>query len=177
VENLFRPGDDRGPSTGDAYQQKLHGRAAVINQQAPEVISPQEIGDPAALDDLIAELDGDWPGTALGRPDSRGIRVAWLTRHPICAPTEIVEFPAPLRPSRWTTTAPPWAPWAAAGSGRYAATDGRSLRQTGPLTGGVEDLIQARRRQWSTPARALQHHEHPIGAGIRRPFTIEVGGQ
>ena len=100
VENLFRPGHDSGPSTAEAYQQKLHSLAAVINQQAPDALSLQEIGDPAALNDLITMLDGDWPGTALGRPDSRGIRVAWLTRHPLSTPADIVEFPAPLKPVR-----------------------------------------------------------------------------
>ena len=98
VENLFRPGHDSGPTTDDAYRDKLAGLAAMINQQAPDALGLQEIGQPDALDDLVALLDGDWPGVALGRPDSRGIRVAWLTRRPLTAPINIVDFPAPLQP-------------------------------------------------------------------------------
>ena len=87
VENLFRPGGDSGPTSADAYQNKLHALAAMINQQAPDALSLQEIGDPDALDDLVQLLDGNWPGQALGRPDSRRIRVAWLTRRPIRDPS------------------------------------------------------------------------------------------
>ena len=110
VENLFRPGGD-GPTTTETYQAKLHGLATVINAQAPDALSLQEIGDPAALDDLKALLDDDWPGRALGRPDSRGIRVAWLTRTPLGDPHDIVDFPAPLRPVQVDDTGTTWPPW------------------------------------------------------------------
>ena len=37
----------------------------------------QEIGDPAALDDLIALLHGTWQAELSTHPDGRGIRVGW----------------------------------------------------------------------------------------------------
>jgi endonuclease/exonuclease/phosphatase family metal-dependent hydrolase len=98
VENLFRPGHDSGPTTDDAYRDKLQRLAATINLQAPDALSLQEIGDPGALADLVALLAGDWPGKAVGRPDGRGIRVAWLTRRPLSDPIDIIDFPAPLKP-------------------------------------------------------------------------------
>jgi predicted extracellular nuclease len=59
VENLFRPGEASGrPSTPEAYEAKLAGLAAVITAQDPDVISLQEIGDPDALEDLIAAIGG-----------------------------------------------------------------------------------------------------------------------
>ena len=51
------------------------------------------------------------------------------------------------------------------------------LRQTGPGPSGVHDLIQPAGRQRPAPPWALQHHEHPIGAGIGGTFAVEVGGQ
>jgi hypothetical protein len=54
VENLFRPGSADGPTAGAVYQQKLQGLADMINGQAADALSVQEIGDPAALGDLVA---------------------------------------------------------------------------------------------------------------------------
>jgi endonuclease/exonuclease/phosphatase family metal-dependent hydrolase len=98
VENLFRTGQAGGPTTATAYQEKLSGLATVINDQAPDALAVQEIGDPAALDDLIGLLDGSWQQQVSTHPDGRGIRVAWLTRRTITDPAEIVDFPAPLQP-------------------------------------------------------------------------------
>lgn len=98
VENLFRPGVPSGPTTQAAYQTKLQGLAATINDQAPDALALQEVGDPAALGDLVGLLNGAWEQQVSTHPDARGIRVAWLVQHPITAFEEIVEFPAPLEP-------------------------------------------------------------------------------
>jgi hypothetical protein len=106
VENLFRVGES-GPTTSAAYDTKLKGLAKAINEQAPDALAVQEIGDRAALDDLVALLNGVWQRQASTHPDGRGIRVAC-----ICA-----RF-------RSTTTAAPWRGW---GRGAVAITvDGDS---------------------------------------------------
>jgi endonuclease/exonuclease/phosphatase family metal-dependent hydrolase len=98
VENLFRPGAASGPSTPEAYEAKLAGLAAVITAQDPDVISLQEIGDPDALEDLIAAIGGTWNRQVSTHPDTRGIRVAWLAKPAITASVEVVDFPAQLPP-------------------------------------------------------------------------------
>jgi endonuclease/exonuclease/phosphatase family metal-dependent hydrolase len=96
VENLFRPAVGAGPPSQAVYDAKLNGLAATIDAQAPNALSVQEIGDPNALDDLVARLDGVWHTRVSQHPDHRGIRVAWLARGAITASEEITEFPAPL---------------------------------------------------------------------------------
>src|SRR5215510_13102502 len=98
LENLFKPGHASGPPTQAIYDQKLQGLAATINAQAPDALALQEIGDPAALDDLVALFDGTWNRHLSGHPDQRQIRVAWLTPHAITDPEEIVAFPDRLEP-------------------------------------------------------------------------------
>jgi len=98
VENLFRPGTPGGPSSPEVFEAKLAGLAGVINAQAPDALALQEIGSPEALGDLIGRLDGQWQRRMSNHPDRRGIRVAWLSRWPITASTNIVAFPARLHP-------------------------------------------------------------------------------
>src|SRR5437764_718774 len=98
VENLFRVGQPSGPATAAVYDNKLQGLAKAINEQAPDALAVQEIGDPAALDDLVALLNGTWQRQVSAHPDGRGIRVAWLTPRQIGDPVEIVEFPPHLLP-------------------------------------------------------------------------------
>jgi hypothetical protein len=99
VENLFRPGDlDGGQPTQAVFEQKLAGLAAMIESQAPDALAVQEIGNPAALDDLVARLSGTWHTRVSNHPDQRKIRVAWLTRAPITAAADIVDFPPRLAP-------------------------------------------------------------------------------
>jgi endonuclease/exonuclease/phosphatase family metal-dependent hydrolase len=98
VENLFRPGADAGPTTEAVYQAKLEGLAATINGQAPDALSLQEVGDPRALDDLEALLDGSWHRHVSTHPDQRHIRVAWLTPHAISNAEDILAFPDHLEP-------------------------------------------------------------------------------
>jgi hypothetical protein len=98
LENLFRAGQPGGPTTQEAYEQKITGLAQAINDQAPDAVATQEVGDPAALDDLVGLLNGSRHRQVSTHPDGRGIRVAWLTTRPISDPAEIVDFPAPLHP-------------------------------------------------------------------------------
>jgi hypothetical protein len=46
LENLFRPGTEAGPDSTAIYEAKLEGLAAKINQQAPDALSVQEVGEP-----------------------------------------------------------------------------------------------------------------------------------
>jgi endonuclease/exonuclease/phosphatase family metal-dependent hydrolase len=98
VENLFKPHTASGPASDAVYEAKLNGLAATINAQAPDALSVQEVGDPAALDDLVALLDGTWHQRVSQHPDQRHIRVAWLTPHDITASEDILEFPDHLEP-------------------------------------------------------------------------------
>jgi len=98
LENLFRPGTADGPTSQPVYEQKLAGLAAMINSVAPDALSVQEVGDPDALGDLESRLTGTWYRRVSTHPDARHIRVAWLTRRPITAQSEIFALPAGLLP-------------------------------------------------------------------------------
>src|SRR6185437_16638515 len=58
VENLFKPGAAAGPASEAVYEAKLRGLAATINDQVPDALALQEVGDPAALDDLVQRQRG-----------------------------------------------------------------------------------------------------------------------
>lgn len=98
VENLFKPGSASGPPSQAVYDAKLQGLASTITDEAPDALAVQEIGDPAALDDLVQRLTGTWHRRVSAHPDRRGIRVAWLARQTITGSEDIFEFPAPLEP-------------------------------------------------------------------------------
>lgn len=97
LENLFRPGGPAGPSTDAAYTAKLDALAATIRGLAPDVLAVQEVGDPDALKDLAAKLDG-YEHVATAAPDGRGIRVGLLSRLPLQGVREVAAFPDGLRP-------------------------------------------------------------------------------
>lgn len=99
LENLFLPGEGSGrPPDQRTYDAKLEALAATINAADVDVLAVQEIGDPEALDDLVARIDGDW-STELSRyPDSRGIRVGVLSQLPITDVEDVVDFPDRLPP-------------------------------------------------------------------------------
>jgi hypothetical protein len=83
LENLFRPGSDSGPDDAAAYQGKLAGLAATINTEAPDVLGVQEVGQPEALADLVALLDGTWHTILSEHFDaSHPIRVGVLSHAP-----------------------------------------------------------------------------------------------
>lgn len=98
LENLFRPGTEAAPDSTATYEAKLEGLAAKINQQAPDALSVQEVGEPAALDDLVDLLAGNWHQRVSQHPDQRYIRVAWLTKRDITASEDILAFPEHLEP-------------------------------------------------------------------------------
>ncbi|MFM7424328.1 MAG: endonuclease/exonuclease/phosphatase family protein [Elainella sp.] len=94
VENLYPAGSPYGPETQAEYEQKLSGLAEVILQLDPDLVALQEIGDLDALADLTARLEDRYPHTATASPDSRGIRVGYLSKLEIAAePEEISTFP------------------------------------------------------------------------------------
>src|SRR5262245_21775739 len=97
VENLFRPGDADGPTQG-VYDAKLDGLASTINDESPDAVSFQEIGNPAALDDLVAKLNGSWNKRVSNHQDGRQIRVAWITRNAIDDSADIIQFPPEFKP-------------------------------------------------------------------------------
>jgi endonuclease/exonuclease/phosphatase family metal-dependent hydrolase len=97
LENLFRPGGD-GPPNQDAYGTKLKALGNTIVDVAPNVLAVQEIGQPDTLDELAAVLGGDWHIAVSRYPDSRQIRVGFLSRHPLSNVRNAVAFPARLEP-------------------------------------------------------------------------------
>src|SRR3954447_10334228 len=100
LENLFRPGAGDGPTDEDAYHAKLTALAGMIEQIAPDVLAVQEVGDPEALDDLRARLEGEWHRELSTQPDGRGIRVGFLSRHPLTDIHAIRAFPPGTDPVR-----------------------------------------------------------------------------
>jgi hypothetical protein len=52
LENVFRPAASANAARQQVYEDKLDGLAAAINGLAPDVLAVQEVGDPAALEDL-----------------------------------------------------------------------------------------------------------------------------
>ena len=98
LENLYRAGTEFGPKTQAAYDQKLDTLAATMEVLAPDVLAVQEVGQPAALDDLVQRLSGSWTTTLSAHPDPRGIRVGFLSRSAPTTSTEIVAFPQVLQP-------------------------------------------------------------------------------
>ena len=97
LENLFRPADGDSAPTVAVYDAKLAALAAVITDIAPDVLAVQEVGTPAALDDLADRLPGTWH-TEVAAPDGRGIRVGVLSRLPVLEVEQSSDFPPVLAP-------------------------------------------------------------------------------
>jgi predicted extracellular nuclease len=97
LENFFRPGGPAGPTTQDAYDAKLSALAQTITELAPDVLAVQEVGEPAALQDLADKLAG-YAHLATADPDERGIRVGFLSKLELRDTHQVTTFPAPLRP-------------------------------------------------------------------------------
>jgi endonuclease/exonuclease/phosphatase family metal-dependent hydrolase len=96
IENLFKPGASSGPPTQAIFDAKIQGLASTINAQVPDALALQEIGDPAALDDLVQHLQGTWHRRVSNYADPRHIRVAWLARRAITQSEDILNFPPHL---------------------------------------------------------------------------------
>jgi endonuclease/exonuclease/phosphatase family metal-dependent hydrolase len=99
VENLFLPNTGEGaPDDQAAFNAKIASLAAVIGQVGPDVLALQEIGPGAVLESLQAALTTPVPHSAVGQPDDRGIRVAFLSRLPLANLALIGPFPVGVRP-------------------------------------------------------------------------------
>ncbi|WP_200216021.1 endonuclease/exonuclease/phosphatase family protein [Micromonospora coerulea] len=92
VENLFRP-HDTDPSAADTYAAKLAYLAGLISGTGADVVALQEVGSPAAADDLRAALGDPWQAVVSTHPDRRGIRVAVLARHALTEEAQITALP------------------------------------------------------------------------------------
>lgn len=97
VENLFLPPPDDAASQ-DRFQRKLASLAVVIDGEQPDVLALQEIGPDGALQALLQALTHSMPHAFEGIPDGRGIRVAFLSKHPISRQHAIQPFPLLIRP-------------------------------------------------------------------------------
>ena len=97
LENLFRPDEDADAEMHAAYEAKLKALADIIFKLNLDVFAVQEVGEPAALADLVARLP-ETHHTALADPDGRGIRVGVISRHPITSTQQIVDFPDKFAP-------------------------------------------------------------------------------
>ncbi|WP_214102723.1 endonuclease/exonuclease/phosphatase family protein [Acrocarpospora catenulata] len=98
LENLYRPGGQFGPRDEAAYEAKLKALAGTIAQIGPDVLGVQEVGEPAALADLVGLLDGEWHVELSQIPDGRGIRVGFVSRLPLTVLHDRTAFPRPLDP-------------------------------------------------------------------------------
>ncbi|MDH2416519.1 endonuclease/exonuclease/phosphatase family protein [Nocardioides sp. CER19] len=98
LENLFTPNAGTGAPTGQAaYEGKIAALAATIGTLAPDVLAVQEVGSPAALDDLATAIGGTWH-TELADPDERSIRCGIISRLPLHDVEQVTAFPTGLRP-------------------------------------------------------------------------------
>jgi endonuclease/exonuclease/phosphatase family metal-dependent hydrolase len=105
VENFARPGVlDGGPTTDAAYDAKLVSLADTITALGPDVLAVQEVGDPAALQDLANKLAG-YAHLATADPDGRGIRVGFLSKLELTGVRQVATFPAKLHPIQVDDTA------------------------------------------------------------------------
>lgn len=126
VENLFRPGGQAGPVTDQAYDTKLDALAATITELSPDVLALQEVGSPAALDDLVTRVGGGW-NVALAAPDRRGIRVGFMSRLPLTDVEPVETFTAGLRPVQIDADGPGLTSMARPALQVRVAVDGRPM--------------------------------------------------
>lgn len=98
VQNLFEVGHDAGPDTPTEFDTKLTSLATVIDEFRPHVVGLQEIGSEAALVALQRALGHRMPHRVLGRPDRRGIRVAFLSTRVLRDVRDVRCFPDGLLP-------------------------------------------------------------------------------
>ena len=100
LENLFRPGGVSGPRNLEEFDQKLEKLASGILQIDPDVLAVQEVGSEDAFADLQDKLEGRYAYLQLSsQPDTRGIRVGFLSKLPIENSEDIVAFPPSGLPS------------------------------------------------------------------------------
>jgi endonuclease/exonuclease/phosphatase family metal-dependent hydrolase len=94
LENLFPAGNPSGPKSPEIYEQKMRNLAQTILAIAPDILTVQEVGDPATFADLQRRLGDKYPYTMLSsHPDPRGIRVGLVSRLPLVQAREFYDFP------------------------------------------------------------------------------------
>lgn len=99
LENLFRPESDGGTDDVHVYETKLAGLAHVIKETNVDVLAVQEVGDPAALEDLRERLAGTWHiATSTFFDPNRPIRVGFLSQLALHDIENVRDFPAGLEP-------------------------------------------------------------------------------
>jgi endonuclease/exonuclease/phosphatase family metal-dependent hydrolase len=98
VQNLFLHGEKDGPKTQAAFDAKVRSLAAVIDDQKPHVLALQEIGSDGAFGALRSALSHEMPHAAVGEPDRRRIRVAFLSTRPLRSIHRLKAFPGGLKP-------------------------------------------------------------------------------
>ena len=98
LENLFRPGSRFGPDDERTYRAKVAALGARIADVAPDVLAIQEVGDAAALDDVLAQAGGRWQVVLSDFPDERGIRVGLASRSRLADVAHLRAFPEPIAP-------------------------------------------------------------------------------
>jgi predicted extracellular nuclease len=98
LENFLLPGAEGGPTSQQAFDDKVAHLKQTIELINPDVLGVQEVGQPAALDKLRDELAGGWHAISSQHPDGRGIRTGFLSKLPFTASEDVVAFPASLKP-------------------------------------------------------------------------------
>lgn len=99
VQNLFPARHEFGPRTQSEFNAKIQSLAAVIEEAKPHVVGLQELGSEAALTALQDQLSTHrLRHRALSEPDSRGIRVGFISSRVLNDPTMIQMFPKGLLP-------------------------------------------------------------------------------
>ena len=98
LENLFRPGGEFGPTDDAAFRAKLAAIADTISQLAPDVLGGAGGRRVCGTERPCRLLPGDWHTAVSSFPDSSGIRVGFLSRHPLGVVADAADFPEALAP-------------------------------------------------------------------------------
>lgn len=98
LENLFRPGSPFGPDDERTYRAKVAALGDRIADVAPDVLAVQEVGDAAALDDVLKRAGGRWQVVLSDFPDERGIRVGFASRSRLADVEQVRAFPERIVP-------------------------------------------------------------------------------
>ncbi|HAY84414.1 MAG TPA: hypothetical protein DCY42_05675 [Chloroflexi bacterium] len=95
VENLFTPKPDAPIEEHTQYAFKINLIANLIQELEPDVVGFQEVGGEEPMQDLQVALNHTYPHQVVSSfPDRRGILVAFLSKLPVTAVEEIVDFPS-----------------------------------------------------------------------------------